>query len=151
MLCLLAAAAFAEEPAAAKPSPLLMQHYRQIMTDVFELMKSDRRMPPTISDAEIKEKVETTVENLKKLKFFDATGEQEKKFQAGTFDDLQNTERMAEMIKYLKGTKIEMPAPTVYAMTEFNAARLKAAPLEVCKRLVELNVTKLKNVLGGQK
>ncbi|HYG74054.1 MAG TPA: hypothetical protein VEK08_03530 [Planctomycetota bacterium] len=157
-LCLLSVVLFfaavpllAGEGGGAQHSELLIKTYRKIMMEVFELMKTDRRLPPTSTESDINARIDATVENLKKTDFFKVTAEQQKKFEAGEFNDAENNERLQEMIKFLQGTKIEMPAPTVYSIQEFQAGRLKGAELEVCRRLVALNVEKLKSILGGKR
>jgi len=127
-------------------SPVLIAEFKVVMADVFKLMKADRRLPHDLSDAEIKKKVDSATTAYQKLQIFDATAEEAKAFAAQKFDDAKNTQKLKEMLDFLKSTNIEMPTTTVYAMNQLKSGDLKGARLELCVRLVEFNVGTLKQL-----
>jgi len=130
------------------PSETLIAPAREMLNEIFVNMKSERRLPPTITDSELAARVNTNIDALKGMHIFDATPEQEAAFKKGAFDDKKNLEQLGSMIEFLKKSKTDLPATTVYAMRHFDAKDLKGVRLEMCVRAVNYNVAKLRAMMG---
>ncbi len=130
------------------PSETLLTQARDMMNEIFDNMKSERRLPPTTTDSELAARVTTNIDMLKATRIFDVTPAQDEAFKKGAFDDGRNLEQLGAMIEYLQKKKIDMPAQTVYAIRHYEAKDLKGARLEMCVRVVNYNVSKLRALLG---
>jgi hypothetical protein len=129
-------------------SETLLTQAREMLNEIFENMKSERRLPPTITDAELAKRVQANLDMLKSTHSFDVTPAQEEAFKKGEFDDARNLEQIGQAISDLKKSKIDLPAQSVYAMRHYEAKDLKGARLEMCLRVVQYNVTKIRSLLG---
>ena len=128
-------------------SDVLVKEFRGLMSELIEQMKTDRRVPHDITPAEIKEKVDTAVETYSNAHVFDVNAAQAEKFKAAEFNDKENIQRLNKMIRALKDSKADLPITTVYAVKHLQAGDLKGARLELCVRLVQLNVDMAKRAL----
>jgi hypothetical protein len=149
-LLITSAALFAgEEPQTGKAaSETLLAQAREMLNEIFANMKSERRLPPTITDAELAAHVQSGLDMLKRTHSLDVTPAQEEAFKKGEFDDERNLEQLGQAVTYLKKSKTDLPAQTVYAMRHYEAKDLKGARLEMCLRLVQYNVSTVRTLLG---
>lgn len=139
----------AEEPDTGKvASETLLVQAREMLNEIFSNMKSERRLPPTITDDELAKRVQASVDMLKNTHSFDVTPAQDEAFKKGEFDDAGNLEQLGQAVTYLKKSKTDLPAQTVYAIRHYEAKDLKGARLEMCLRVVQYNVTKIRTLLG---
>ena len=130
------------------PSESLLAPAREMLNEIFVNMKSERRLPPTITDAELAARVSTNIDALKGMHIFDVTPAQDAAYKKGVFDDEKNLEQLGTMIEFLKKSKTDLPATTVFAMRHFDAKDLKGVRLEMCTRVVNYNVAKLRAMMG---
>ena len=138
-----------EEPETGKiASETLLAQAREMLNEIFANMKSERRLPPTITDAELAAHVQSGLNMLKRTHSLDVTPAQDESFKKGDFDDERNLDQLGQAITYLKKSRTDLPAQTVYAIRHYEAKDLKGARLEMCLRVVQYNVTKIRTLLG---
>ena len=134
--------------AETETSETLLAPAREMIAEIFENMKSERRLPPNLTPEQLKARSDASIDTLKKMKILDVSVEQEKKFKKGEFDDAENLKNLGEMIALLKKSETDLPAQTVFAIRHYEAMDLKGARLELCRRIVSFNVEKLRALAG---
>jgi hypothetical protein len=68
---------------------------------------------------------------------FAVTDEQEKAFEAGTFDDKANADSLGKTLEKVDQQKVHLTTVNAYLAEQFKAGKLKGVELELAARLIE--------------